>query len=972
MLKQRDQVANLTVQEKQEEQAVQEKQYQPEEIQELISKLLEDVRNINEELSEFTNSLSWDRPMIVDDEEHSFQIRLYSSKAIAPVIPTEEPEYSLSMGDEHLSTIPKTESVELIKFSVENLVPIPSEYEVTSDNESECDVHVKDESSLIFITFSNTLFDCNDDFTSSDDESLSNEDVPMENFKIYSNPLFDDEEIISNKIDPHYFNAESNLIGSLPNRDTLFDSSPKFDYLEEFSGELMSTNIINEERIKREHEEYISLMEKLLAINSFPRPLENFHANTIIDTLPIFPILVEDKEDIHFLEELLSNDSILLPKNESSDFDHHDDPSFPRPPLKPPDVEIFFDFDPDLGELISVVMNNIDELIEDECFDPGGVLILPSNWFPLTKVKWLPLMTNSFAVSGMMIMEPEVRATHGRSSLRSNGTLLFRRRSLRFRVRSGSGSGSASSKLEAREEDQSVSSYLLKMKSYLDTLVRLGYAMPNELGVSLILSSLNKDHDQFVQNYNMHSMGKMIAQLHAMLKLHEKGIPKKAETPIVLAIQEGKIQKEKKKPRGAKGKDKGKNKLAYAPNPKIPPSPKRDNPAKESVCHHCKEEVKNEALSMYIGNGICAVVKAIRGFDLILPSGLIIVLDNCHFAPSVTKGVVLISRLVNNDMHNIYPNVSSMFNVRNKRARHTLDSFYLWHCRLGHINKKCMDKLLRDGILQLTHDESLKKCKSCISGKMACKPFPHQVGRAKDLLGLIHTDVCVPFRNVSREGASYFITITDDFSRYGYVYLMKLKHEVFETFKVERTPYEIWHGKDPKLSYLRVWGCQALIKRDTPDKLDLRSIKCIFVGYPKETIGYYFYYPLENKIFVARKAEFFKNILMIQEASGSHGLLESSGSDEGIELIQEEDTQPSKNTSEIHKEVEPIEVEPQNVKVLICRSARIPQAPNRYGFYVDFEEYELGDLNEPPNYKAALSDPEFEKWLKDMNTKCNP
>ncbi|GJR82148.1 hypothetical protein Tco_0152933, partial [Tanacetum coccineum] len=79
------------------------------------------------------------------------------------------------------------------------------------------------------------------------------------------------------------------------------------------------------------------------------------------------------------------------------------------------------------------------------------------------------------------------------------------------------------------------------------------YAMPNELGVSLILNSLNKYYDQFIQNYNMHSMGKTLAELH------------------------GRIQKDKKKPQGAKGKDKGKNKLAYAPKPKIPPSPKRDN-----------------------------------------------------------------------------------------------------------------------------------------------------------------------------------------------------------------------------------------------------------------------------------------------------------------------------------------------------------------------------------------------------------
>nr|GEX92066.1 hypothetical protein [Tanacetum cinerariifolium] len=97
------------------------------------------------------------------------------------------------------------------------------------------------------------------------------------------------------------------------------------------------------------------------------------------------------------------------------------------------------------------------------------------------------------------------------------------------------------------------------------------------------------------------------------------------------------------------------------------------------------------------------------------------------------------------------------------------------------------------------------------------------------------------------------------------------------------------------------------MKRDTPNKLDPRSIKCIVVGYPKETMGYYFYYLLENKIFVAQNAEFFENSLMVQEASGSHGLLESSGSDKGLKLIQEEDTQPSENTSEIHNEVAPIE-----------------------------------------------------------------
>ncbi|GJS55873.1 retrotransposon protein, putative, ty1-copia subclass [Tanacetum coccineum] len=89
------------------------------------------------------------------------------------------------------------------------------------------------------------------------------------------------------------------------------------------------------------------------------------------------------------------------------------------------------------------------------------------------------------------------------------------------------------------------------------------------------------------------------------------------------------------------------------------------------------------------------------------------------------------------------------------------------------------------------------------------------------------------------------------------------------TKKVNKTPYEMWHEKVPNLSYLKVWGCEALVKRDTPNKLESRSIKCIFVGYPKETMGYYFYYPLENKIFVARYVELFETNLIKQEASGS-------------------------------------------------------------------------------------------------------
>ncbi|GJZ77743.1 zinc finger, CCHC-type containing protein [Tanacetum coccineum] len=121
-----------------------------------------------------------------------------------------------------------------------------------------------------------------------------------------------------------------------------------------------------------------------------------------------------------------------------------------------------------------------------------------------------------------------------------------------------------------QEEGQPVSSYVLKMKGYIDNLERLGYPVTLNLGVSLIFISLRKEFNSFVQNYNMQSMGKTINELHAMLKLHEQTLPKN-NAPTLYEIKAGK----------------GKNKFAYTPKPKIPPPPKREDPAKDLICHEC-------------------------------------------------------------------------------------------------------------------------------------------------------------------------------------------------------------------------------------------------------------------------------------------------------------------------------------------------------------------------------------------------
>ncbi|GJY39601.1 hypothetical protein Tco_0425965 [Tanacetum coccineum] len=234
--------------------------------------------------------------------------------------------------DDEESSIPLKDIISELPLSiaissVENLVPTPSESEDLSDIESKCNVPICDD----FTTVSNPLFDADNDFFSSDDKSFSDEDVPKENFKFFWNPL-SDEEIISTKIDPHHFNAESDPIESLLNRDTLIISSPKFDsLLEEFSGELAHIDLIppgiNEADF--DPEEDIHLVERLLYDNSSPRPPEEFNSknsDAVIESFSPSPIPVEGSDSL--MEEIdifLAPDDSIPPGIENDDYDFEGD-----------------------------------------------------------------------------------------------------------------------------------------------------------------------------------------------------------------------------------------------------------------------------------------------------------------------------------------------------------------------------------------------------------------------------------------------------------------------------------------------------------------------------------------------------------------------------------------------------------------------------------------------------------------------
>nr|GEX85783.1 retrotransposon protein, putative, Ty1-copia subclass [Tanacetum cinerariifolium] len=386
------------------------------------------------------------------------------------------------------------------------------------------------------------------------------------------------------------------------------------------------------------------------------------------------------------------------------------------------------------------------------------------------------------------------------------------------------------------------------------------------------------------------------------------------------------------------------------------------------------------------------------------------------------KIAVSVNGVFETDMNNnVSKNNNNFIFSINKKRKIDLDSSYLWHYRLAQIGKTRMHRLQREGLFESINDESFDKCESCISGKMTKKHFNNNIERATDLHGLIHTDLCEKLRHVSRKGASYFLTFTDDFSQVELQLGKKIKalrsnkggeylsqefkdylskngivqhltspytpqqngvserrnHTLLDmvrsmfnlttlplsfcdyalesavcilnmvpTKKVDKTPYEIWHGKAPNLSYLKVWCCEAYVKRDSANKLHQRSVKCIFVGYPKKTMGYYFYFPPENKVIVVRYGNFLERDLISQKFSGRDNDLE----DDHI------DTLPSENTSKILVKSESLGSPPELIPVR--RSERTMRAPNRLCLNIEVKDDEVGDLREPANYKFAMLDPD--------------
>ncbi|GJZ92858.1 hypothetical protein Tco_0664923 [Tanacetum coccineum] len=293
----------------------------------------------------------WKIPICYDDDEEY-------TIAITPVLSTKEPVDSLIMEDEHLST------------SVENLVQIPSEFKGIS--EDTCDVPVCEDPST-FDALSNhyeILSDSNDDGTSSDDDSYENIEY------IEASPLnleYDSLEEVNEDQEEIEFDLEDILqiqdVILHEKFDSFFEESDiSFSY---------SDNSLPEFETLSDHtEETRSGSTTTHANNSFPK-YDSFLFEIEPNQGGLTGIVIFD-----------TNPLLELPEFESFHFDL--DPSFPRPPPEPPDVEISLIIETD-----APVINNFDELNEDECFDPGGdeIDVEDDDSFTFVIQTFLPFLT---------------------------------------------------------------------------------------------------------------------------------------------------------------------------------------------------------------------------------------------------------------------------------------------------------------------------------------------------------------------------------------------------------------------------------------------------------------------------------------------------------------------------------------------------------------------------------------------------
>ncbi|GKA93522.1 retrotransposon protein, putative, ty1-copia subclass [Tanacetum coccineum] len=252
--------------------------------------------------------------------------------------------------------------------------------------------------------------------------------------------------------------------------------------------------------------------------------------------------------------------------------------------------------------------------------------------------------------------------------------------------------------------------------------------------------------------------------------------------------------------------------------------------------------LKHGELNLVMGNRKITPVTRIGKYELMLKSGVRIDLNNCCYSSEMTRNIISFHALFKDgykfsfDNENgdilVYSNGCFMFKaspcegiyetiecishngnvILNVGSSNELDKSKLWHSRLGHVNKKHIIQLQKDGVLESFDFKLDDVCESCLLGKMTKSPFKGSCKRDEGLL---------------------------DF------------------------------GKRPSLGHIKIWGCEVFVTREAQDKLEARSEKYLFIGYLEESFGYLFYQPKDNVVFVARRGVFLEREMISKEDSRS-------------------------------------------------------------------------------------------------------
>ena len=477
--------------------------------------------------------------------------------------------------------------------------------------------------------------------------------------------------------------------------------------------------------------------------------------------------------------------------------------------------------------------------------------------------------------------------------------------------------------------------------------------------------------------------------------------------------------------------------------------------------------LQSRNFSLRTGEGNTVLAEAVGDVYLYFDEHRYILLKDCFYVPSFKRNLISVSCLINdgfsvvfnksisirknnslicngwmeNNLYFVQPKMYSLLNteVENKKIKTSHNSeAYLWHLRLGHINQERITRLVKDGLLSSLNEVQLPLCESCLEGKMTKRSFNTKGNRSEKLLELVHTDVCGPMSVSARGGYDYYITFIDDYSRYGYVYLMHRKSEAFEKFQefraeaekqlgvsikalrsdrggeylsdeflsyliengiishltapgtpqqngvaerrnrtlldmvrsmmsysqlpisfwghalqtacyilndvptkaASKTPYELWRGRKPNLSHLRIWGCPAHILEKDAKKLDSRTEVCMFVGYPKGTKGGLFYSPKDQTIKISTHATFLEEDYMREFKPRSKVVLEELGGDKMSSQVSTLDVTPSVEPTNNQQHEEP------------RRSGRVSRKPD---FYVgQVNQTEINEEDDPTTYDEAV------------------